>query len=288
MLQAVLSVLLAVAIFVYVIVSGRRAKHGVLRSTTKTLSRYAGLRKYKTLSDLYVAHDGKTVYLENMLVGPFGILLLTTFESSGSYYGTVDAATWLRKDSDQSTRGTNIPNPLKEQEEAMLLLRSLFSKNKIYNVPIENHLCFPAQSKNVNVYVTNSGEILMPGKLGALLQRERFEYDNGVDAAQICELILRHQTDKPEEPETDAQPTQPPAEETPAETVSAPAPQDTAAELPAQEPPAETVAEQPVETAAPSPEQTPEEAPLTADAAPEPNAQAEQAAQPDAEQAPAQ
>lgn len=159
---------------------------GAVRRTTGTLSKYAAIRRFKVLSDVTLTADGKTAHVENILIGFFGILLVHTCGARGEYYGTVDGEDWII--TRDGTRAT-IPNPLREQQKAMAIMRTLFSKNKLYNLPIENVVYLSSKGKKTGLFITHSGQILLPGKLAGYLGKTKFDKDTGLDVQRVAEAL---------------------------------------------------------------------------------------------------
>lgn len=160
------------------------------RATTRLLSRYAGIRRFKVLQNVTLSIDGKTAVVENMLIGFFGILIVHTCGARGEYYGTVDGDSWIITD---DTKRTSIKNPLKEQQKAMALMRQVLAGNKLYNIPIENVVALTSRAKKTGLFITNTGQILMPGKLGGYLGKTKFDKDIGLDVEKIAAVFSSQQ-----------------------------------------------------------------------------------------------
>lgn len=161
---------------------------GAHRKTTRILNKFGLIRGFKTLSDIPLTLDDKTAYIENILVGYFGILLVHTCGARGEYYGTVDGESWILSQEEGRNR-TNFPNPLLEQQKTVALLRALFAKHKLYNIPIEHIVYITSRAKKTGVFITHSGEILMPGKLSSYLAKTKFEKDTGLDVQTVVDVV---------------------------------------------------------------------------------------------------
>lgn len=164
---------------------------GAAKKTTRILKKFGLIRGFKVLSDLHLEFEGKSAYIENMLVGYFGILLVSTCGARGEYYGTLESERWTvtRKEGREKSV---LANPVLEQKKAVTLLRSLFAKNGIYKVGIDTVVYMTSRASKTAVYITHGDEILKPGKLSGFLGRTKFESDAGHDVARIAELISRH------------------------------------------------------------------------------------------------
>lgn len=171
------------------------AGKGAEKKTAAVLRKFGVIRGFKVLSGIDLNVDGKTAHIENMLIGYFGVLLVHTCGQRGEFYGTLEGGQWTITDGDSegvTTKKTTIPNPLLEQQRAMGMLRTLFSRAEIYNVPIENVVFFTSKSKKTRLFITHSGEILLPGKLAPYLNKTRFEKDAGLDVGKLADVVNRN------------------------------------------------------------------------------------------------
>lgn len=170
---------------------------GAERHTTGILKRFGRIRGFRTLTDVHLSAGGKSAWIENMLIGYFGILLVRTVGRRGEIYGELDSATWtiVHGESEKGIAGkrVSIPNPLQELQQAAALLRAVLSKNKVYNIPIECVVYITNKSKQTQVFVTNSGEVLLPGKLSGYLGKAKFEKDTGLDIGRIAGILEAEQ-----------------------------------------------------------------------------------------------
>jgi len=159
---------------------------GAYKKTASTLKRFAVIRGYKVISNINFIHKGKQHYLENVLIGRFGILAVHTLGGRGEYYGQLESAEWRRQLNDKKEL---FPNPVIAQDEAVTALRAVLSQSKVYSVPIECLVVLTSLSNKTKMYITNDNRIFMPKKLGAYLGREKFENDAGVNIEEICAVI---------------------------------------------------------------------------------------------------
>lgn len=167
---------------------------GAEKKTAAILSKFGRIRGFKILSDITLEVDGKTAHIENMLIGYFGILLVTTCGRRGEYYGTLDGETWTVTDGEAENIGTQktvLPNPFPEQQRAIAMLRTVFSRGGVYNVPIEGVVYLSSRAKKTRLFITNAGEILLAGKLTPYLNKTKFEKDTGLDVGKLAELVAQ-------------------------------------------------------------------------------------------------
>jgi len=159
---------------------------GAHKKTAAILNQYALIRGFKVLSGISLSVKGKTYMIENMLVGFFGILIVTTLGGRGEYYGQLDGKEWQRVLGDNRN---SFPNPVKEQDGAMAALRGILSDKKLYNIPMEGEVYLTSKSKKTALYITNNGKILLPGTLAPYLRKTKFDKDTGLDVAKVVETI---------------------------------------------------------------------------------------------------
>ena len=163
----------------YLGAAGKNAR----RDTARTLKSFALLRRFRVLSGIKLS--GATG-IENLLVGHFGVLLIKTMGRRGEFYGTMDGENW------QIVLGGNktvVPNPFRDLEKQEAALRAVFAQNNIYRVPVERLVVLSNRSPKTLLYITNAGEILMPGKLGAHLGKTKYEKDAGVDVEKVAAAL---------------------------------------------------------------------------------------------------
>ncbi|MEG2852239.1 MAG: hypothetical protein RR879_05225, partial [Hydrogenoanaerobacterium sp.] len=128
----------------------------------------------------------KKVHLDYIMVGFFGLLLVNAEVQNADYYGGEKDEQWAFVKKDVKTR---FDNPLKEGETAMELLRSSFAKNDIYSIQMEQIVVFTASFRKTALYVKDTLPVVKVRKLGAFLDKTRFEKDNDVDVEKLCEII---------------------------------------------------------------------------------------------------
>lgn len=159
---------------------------GAHKKTTRTLKKYGLIRGFKVLSDVRFTYKGKEHRIENILIGYFGVLIVHTLGGRGEYYGQLDGKEWSRN---LDNKKDVFPNPVIAQDEAVAAMRAIFSKSKIFNVPIEPLVVLTNRSNKTKLYITNGNRILLPGKLKPYLDKTKFEKDAGVDVAKIADAI---------------------------------------------------------------------------------------------------
>lgn len=162
------------------------------KKVASVLKRYAGIRSYKVINDLYLPLYDKTTQIDHVLIGFFGILVVETKNLSGEIYGDPKKKEWLHI---MGSKKHELYNPLMQNQTHIDCIRHLLGKDKIYNLNIESLVVFPA--KKVDLYIPNKLPIVTIKKLKKYLRQPRFEKDNNVDVEQIYNALLKHKvTDK--------------------------------------------------------------------------------------------
>ena len=156
------------------------------KNAEKQLRRMASIRKQKVLRDVTVSVGNKTGAFSHLLVGPFGVLVVTVLDKRGVYYGDAKSKTWYL---DNGKNKQEIPNLYLQTQKSIEVLRELFSKNEIYKVPVEHIMVFDSYAKKSNCFIGNEIKRFRLNQLRSYLEREEFEKDNGVDEEKIAALL---------------------------------------------------------------------------------------------------
>ena len=156
------------------------------RKVEAQLKRVAAIRKQKVLRDVSFTYGGKTGEFSHMLIGPFGVLVITVLDKRGVYYGDAKGKTWIF---DNTKVKKEIPNPYLAVQKSIEVLRGLFGKNEIYRVPVEHIVVYDSYAKKSGCFVGNEIKRMRLKQLKSYLEREDFEKDNGVDEERIAALL---------------------------------------------------------------------------------------------------
>ena len=118
-------------------------------SKTRTiLKRYSLLREYNVLSNVKVNVSGEEHTFDEMMIGHFGILCLTTFKGKGELFGNENDEHFITLHKNKTER-KEVPNLIKKSLKDEAVLRKILSDNKIYSIKIEkgivaeHRLCIP-------------------------------------------------------------------------------------------------------------------------------------------------
>lgn len=176
----------AISLVIVLVINRRNSETGKRKHVTNTLKKFAGIRSYKVLHDITLENGKRTVHVDDILVGFFGLLLVNVQTGEGDYYGEERDQNWGMT---TGTQKLSFPNPLEEGLLAMEALRTVFAKNKVYNINVEQVVVFTSRFKKNSLYIKQSLPVVNVRKLSAMLGKSRFEKDTGVDVAQLVSLI---------------------------------------------------------------------------------------------------
>ncbi|MEG0693041.1 MAG: nuclease-related domain-containing protein [Oscillospiraceae bacterium] len=162
------------------------------KKVARVLKKYAGIRSYKVINDLYLPLYDKTTQIDHVLVGFFGILVVETKNLAGEVYGDPKKKEWLHV---VGTKKHQLYNPLMQNQAHIDCIRHILGKENMYSVNIESLVVF--SNKKVQLYVPNKLPIINIKKLKKYLHKDRFEKDNNFDVEQITNILMNYQvTDK--------------------------------------------------------------------------------------------
>lgn len=169
------------------------------RKATAALKKYALLRYYKVLTDLELpaagpAGSSRTVKIENVLVGFFGLLVVTSIDRKGEFYGkrTDKSWTYMLNGEKNALSREMVPNPIVQNQEVLAALREILSKEKVYNIPMEAIVVVAGNSKRTKLYISNCPEMFYLKELTKYLAKSKFDKDSQVDVEKLSELLGRY------------------------------------------------------------------------------------------------
>lgn len=162
------------------------------KKVASVLNKYAGIRSYKVINDLYLPLYDKTTQIDHILIGFFGILVIETKNLSGEIYGDPKKKEWLHIMGEKKHK---LYNPLMQNQTHIDCIRHLLGKENLYNINIESLIVFP--SKKVDLYVPNKLPIVTIKKLKKYLRQPRFDKDNEYDVQKLYDALMKYKvTDK--------------------------------------------------------------------------------------------
>ena len=119
-----------------------------MSKTRSILKRYSLLREYTVLSNVKVNVMGEEHIFDEMMIGHFGILCLTTFKGKGELFGNEGDEHFITLYKNKTER-KEVPNLIKKSLKDEEVLRKILSDNKIYSIKVEkgivveHRLCLP-------------------------------------------------------------------------------------------------------------------------------------------------
>ncbi|WMJ22469.1 nuclease-related domain-containing protein [Paludicola sp. MB14-C6] len=162
------------------------------KKVASTLKKYAGIRGYKVINDLYLPLYDKTTQIDHVLIGFFGIIVVETKNLSGEIYGDPKKKDWLHI---MGEKKHTLYNPLMQNQTHIDCIRHLLGKENIYNVNIESLVVFSA--RKVTLFVPNKLPIIYFKKFKKYLKQPCFEKDNDIDIQKVYNALMKYKvTDK--------------------------------------------------------------------------------------------
>ncbi|MBE6886374.1 MAG: NERD domain-containing protein [Ruminococcaceae bacterium] len=169
-------------------------RHTSLKKAGKLASQKAGgaLKNYaathfcKTVNDVTLPHKGVPMQIDHLLVGYFGVLLVSSIEPDGDIYGALRDDTWLISN-EKNGRRSRIKNLYVRTENSVLALRDAFKEAKVYNVPVESLIV--VTRKKSSCCVPELKNVMSLPELKKYLRKSKFETDNNVDVDAVLAAI---------------------------------------------------------------------------------------------------
>lgn len=159
-------------------------------AAAKVFRLHGGIRDWKTISDVTLGEGADAVVADQLVIGPFGVIVACDLYQKGNVYGDLTAAEWIIAQGEEADeKKYRIPSPYHQAQLFVEQLRRVFAENKIYSVPVE--IMIPKTQKQGS-YITGSSQYLFDMReLKAQLEKARFDKDNGVDV-EACAALLKH------------------------------------------------------------------------------------------------
>ncbi|MBM6921721.1 NERD domain-containing protein [Phocea massiliensis] len=186
--------LVLILIAVRAVREAHRRKLGIdgEKKVAAKLKRFASIRSFKVINDLYLPLYDKTTQVDHVLIGFFGLLVIETKNIGGEVYGEPRKKDWLHI---MGKSRYKLYNPLMQNQTHVDCIRHLLGKENIYNVPIESLVVFT--NRKVELFIPKKLPIISFNRLNKFLHQERFSKDNNIDVDKIYHALLKYQiTDK--------------------------------------------------------------------------------------------
>lgn len=200
--QLLLIVAGAVLVAAGLIVGAVMLKNAVLRKNNRMtqhkvsgfLKKFAGIRGFKVIDGLKLKNGEDTVTIDHVLIGFFGMILLTDVNAVGFVYGDYKDDQWLSiqldKDNQEKSRSA-FTNPVKASEKCNETMRKLLAANNLYKVGTEAYVVFgDSKAQLTNLKKKNGMPLMTFGQLKSLLGRDKYSADGPVDVKAIYDLLM--------------------------------------------------------------------------------------------------
>ena len=162
------------------------------RKVARILGRYAGIRSFKVINDLYLPLYDKTTQIDHILIGFFGILVIETKNHGGEIYGDARQKEWTQI---IGSKKNPLYNPLMQNQAHIDCIRHILGTENLYNVPMESLIVFT--KRKVELFVPKKLPILKVNRLKKFLRQPRFQEDKGFDVEKHYQALLKHRVTDP-------------------------------------------------------------------------------------------
>ncbi len=152
------------------------------QKAVRILKSFARANGYRFLAPVPGAPHAQ---VDAVAVGVFGVIGVKAYGYNGEIYGTEQDKEWLRV-GHQDTR-ERFPNPILEANQDVQALRSVLQKTKARNVPIEVAVVFT--NRKAQLAVGRGSEVLKNKEWKALLRRDKYQQEKGVDMDKVYEAF---------------------------------------------------------------------------------------------------
>lgn len=151
---------------------------------------FAALQQYQLIVPAHLAKDGAFADFDFIIVGCFGLLCVKCDGRGGEIYGAADDETWLQV---VGSERISFENPLRIAAKDTRVVRDTLFAAKLKSVPVEA----------VCVMANNKAQLALPRSTGhytvkdfkALLGKDKFLADKGVDIAKAADAVRKYLTE---------------------------------------------------------------------------------------------
>ena len=157
------------------------------KKTKRALLSFSMAREFKMFSNINLELGETKVHFDYLVIGFFGLFALNVIEPSGEYCGEQNDTTWTRT---QDAHKQSIPNPLKQNQEGLAILKKQIGKDvSVYKFATEQLTVFAGSESKTILYTKSSDKICYVKELKKSLRHAKFNQDNDVNVAQLSEYI---------------------------------------------------------------------------------------------------
>lgn len=162
------------------------------RQVAAVLRRFAAIRGFKVMNDVYLPLYDKTTQVDHILIGFFGLLVVETKAYSGQVYGEERSREWLHVVGSQRHR---FYNPVMQNQGHIDCIRHLLGKENLYNMKIESLVVFTR--KKAELYLPKGAPVIRLRQLKKFLRQPRFAEDKGFDVDRIYAALSKYRITDP-------------------------------------------------------------------------------------------
>lgn len=155
------------------------------KKVASVLRRFAGIRSFKVINDIYLPLYDKTTQIDHILIGFFGMLVIETKNLAGEVYGDPGKKEWLHIVGSQRHK---LYNPLMQNQTHIDCIRHILSTNKVYNVNIESLIVFTR--KKTQLYLPKGLPVIKLFQLKKFLKQPRFAEVKSIDVDRIYQTLM--------------------------------------------------------------------------------------------------
>ena len=192
----VIALVLIILVIVYVFIlsniirNSKLYKQGLLGShlVSKVLNRFTRLRNYKVYKDITLAHGKSSIHLDHILIGFFGIIVVDSVQNNGDYFGDDKDSNWVYIDTETSKK-TYMPNPIKDVNNKVEILRKILGSKDIYNIDIDSFVVFTGTDKKMGLYAKESIGAVKLGQFKSILKHSKYATDKDIDVSILSESL---------------------------------------------------------------------------------------------------
>lgn len=191
-LSAAVVLILVLSVWLFVTVYTARQKNAWCRSLAiKKMRRMSSHGGHTCLENVRLPYEGKTVRVDCMVIGTFGIVMMNAYDGKGSLYGSQSDKGWYYFD--KENRKTAINNPLPRMDGAVSALRSVFADAGVYNATeLEKFVVYENRVKlNLTKASGMSASVMNLRTLGKLLSRSKYEKEGRLDAEKAVAAVRK-------------------------------------------------------------------------------------------------
>ncbi len=190
---------LAVTVMIYFAERGDKKKpprkaHANVNTgaAAKVLKSYAARNDCRVLGPLTLTKGERTVTLDCVLVGWFGVLGVKSLGYNGQVYGNPKDAQWLWS---STGKRENFPNPINDCALAARLMREALMQAGVRNPDSEAVYVFT--DSKVELFIPRDAGAMKLADLRSLLRKDKYHTDKGHDLDKMCQALAPFEA-KPE------------------------------------------------------------------------------------------